>query len=341
MRQDRAGQKGRAGSLPAAYLRLLLELVAAEGIAPEPVLAGTRLRPAQLERPDTRVSSADAARAVANAVRLSGNPGLGLAYGLNTRPTAHGYLGYAVLSSASLREALEATLRFTHVRQRDVALSLGTVGDSAILEVRELHELGAMRRFFLEGFLIGLARVAGFALGLPIIQGEFWFDWPEPDYFAAWRGRLPPVRFGMPAIQLRFPAGLLTCKPVLADPYAVRAALQHCEREQLLTGERPGDVLARVRAELALGSAGYPALTEVCSRLHTSPRSLKRHLQQCGTSFSALRDEARQRDALYLLQHSTRAIQHIAQLLGYSDPPSFTRAFRRWTGHPPSQTRLP
>lgn len=29
----------------------------------------------------------------------------------------------------------------------------------------------------------------------------------------------------------------------------------------------------------------------------------------------------------------------IAAALGYQDPPSFTRAFRRWTGTTPSQAR--
>ena len=98
-------------------------------------------------------------------------------------------------------------------------------------------------------------------------------------------------------------------------------------------------VVQRVRAELSLGAEGYPDLSGVSARLLTSSRTLKRHLQQRGTSFQQLLDEARHRDALRLLQNPDLEIRQIAAALGYQDPPSFTRAFRRWTGQTPLQAR--
>ena len=40
-----------------------------------------------------------------------------------------------------------------------------------------------------------------------------------------------------------------------------------------------------------------------------------------------------------LLENPNLEIRQIASALGYSDPPSFTRAFLRWTGEPPSAAR--
>ena len=94
-----------------------------------------------------------------------------------------------------------------------------------------------------------------------------------------------------------------------------------------------------LRAELALGVDGYPDLSGVSARLFTSNRTLKRRLQQCGTSFQELRDAARHRDALRLMENPDMEIQQVAAVLGYKDPPSFTRAFRRWTGQAPTQAR--
>ncbi|MBV8063768.1 MAG: helix-turn-helix transcriptional regulator [Nevskia sp.] len=100
-------------------------------------------------------------------------------------------------------------------------------------------------------------------------------------------------------------------------------------------------MVQRVRVELALGAEGYPDLGSVAARLLISSRTLKRRLQQCGTSFQELRDEARHRDALRLLENPDLEIRQIAAALGYRDPPSFSRAFRRWTGRTPLQARAP
>lgn len=99
------------------------------------------------------------------------------------------------------------------------------------------------------------------------------------------------------------------------------------------------DLAQRVRAALTLGAAGYPGLAQVSSQLAVSDRTLKRHLRQLGTSFRRLLDEARLRDALRLLQNPDLEIRQIAAVLGYQDPPSFIRAFRRWTGRTPQRSR--
>ena len=339
---SRPAAKSRAvarNSLPGAYLRLVLEIAADRGIDAQRVLHGTRLDPAQLAVADGRVTSADAARVVANALHLTGDYGLGLEMGLRTKPTAHGYLGYAAMSCASLRESLELAIRFVQLRQSDVTLELTVDGADGVLQADQAHDLGAHRQFFLEGMMIGLARVAGFVLGETMLDCELCLDWAEPPYFAAYRARLPRVRFDAPAVQLRFDARLLQRQPLLADPGAARQALEQCEREQALRGRGPDNIVRRVRAELALGSEGYPDLSRVSARLFTSNRTLKRRLQQCGTSFQLLRDEARQRDALRLMQNPDMEIQQVAAALGYKDPPSFTRAFRRWTGLAPTQAR--
>jgi len=338
----RRGAKRKAvprNSLPAAYLRLVLEIAAERGIDPQQVLQGTRLGPDQLAAAESRVAAADAARAVANAMHLTGDEGLGLEMGLRTKPTAHGYLGYAAMSCNSLREALEITIRFVQLRQRDVSLSLTVDGADGVLQSDDAHDLGAHRQFFLEGMMIGLARVAGFVVGETMLDCELFFDWPEPPYFAAYRSRLPRVRFSAPAVQLRFDARLLERQPLLADAGAARQALEQCEREQALGGREPDNIVRRVRAELALGADGYPDLSGVSARLFTSNRTLKRRLQQCGTSFQELRDAARHRDALRLMENPDMEIQQVAAVLGYKDPPSFTRAFRRWTGQAPTQAR--
>src|SRR5688572_8243463 len=106
------------------YLNTMIEIAGDHGVTASQLLAGTRITPALLETPDLRISNAEAAHVMANAVRLTGFRGIGMEFGLRARPTAHGYVGYAAMSCATLSEAMELVIRYIHLRQRDVSLHL-------------------------------------------------------------------------------------------------------------------------------------------------------------------------------------------------------------------------
>jgi hypothetical protein len=57
------------------------------------------------------------------------------------------------------------------------------------------------------------------------------------------------------------------------------------------------------------------------------------------TSFQSLLDEDRRERAFELLRSTNATSEHIASQLGFSDVRSFRRAFKRWTGKPPSKYR--
>jgi AraC-like DNA-binding protein len=325
-------------SLPASYARHTVEIAAERGISPERVLAGTGLTLAMLDAPDLRLAASDAARVVRNALELTGDRGLGLEFGLRTTPNAHGYVGFAAMSARTLREALDLGTRYVHLRQRDTGLLVEVQGDHLVLEARENHELGGLRSFFLEALMVGFYTMAAVLLGEPRPAGELWFDWPEPDYYDRFRARLPVVRFSMPSVQVRLLASYLDRRLIMPDASAVRNAVEQCEREHALT-EGPDNLLERVRAQLAPGPEGYADLERVAERLFMSGRTLKRKLQERGTSFRALLDDARFRHARQLLDNPDLDIQQVAIALGYRDPACFTRAFRRWSGQTPSQAR--
>src|SRR5262249_43239654 len=121
---------------------------------------------------------------------------------------------------------------------------------------------------------------------------------------------------------------------------------QSSDRAHLAAGGAPrvpgpgrDHLLERVRAQLGPGPDGYADLERVAARLLMSGRTLKRKLQERGTTFRALLDDARFRQARHLLENPDLDIQQVALALGYRDPACFTRAFRRWSGRTPSQAR--
>ena len=82
-----------------------------------------------------------------------------------------------------------------------------------------------------------------------------------------------------------------------------------------------------------------PAPEQLAERLHLTPRTLRRRLQERGQGFQSLLEEARHRDSRHLLASSDMEIQRISELLGFADPANFTRAFKGWMGMTPSQWR--
>ncbi len=105
---------------------------------------------------------------------------------------------------------------------------------------------------------------------------------------------------------------------------------------------RGGEAFAdSVKAFLSLMIENHEALTmrRVASAAGTSTRTLQRQLEAEGTSFSDLLAETKRTEALKRLQTENVTITAIATDLGYFDQATFTRAFRRWAGIPPSRFR--
>lgn len=82
-----------------------------------------------------------------------------------------------------------------------------------------------------------------------------------------------------------------------------------------------------------------PSIDTISQALHMSPRTLQRRLQESGSSFQRVLDEARHQMARYYLSNSVLELNEAAYLLGFEDPNSFGRAFRSWEGVPPSDWR--
>lgn len=82
-----------------------------------------------------------------------------------------------------------------------------------------------------------------------------------------------------------------------------------------------------------------PSINAVAEALHMGPRTLQRRLQDSGSSFQRVLDEARHEMARYYLSNSALELNEAAYLLGFEDPNSFGRAFRSWEGIPPSDWR--
>ena len=325
--------------VPVAYAEVLLGLAEERGIGREQLLQRARLRAEVLGTPNGRLSFLDFNQLVFAALALTADEALGLAMGQRLNVSTHGILGYAVLSSASFGQALQFALKYYRVLGLAFDLEL-LEGDSHLqLRASESLPLGPLSRFAAEGLFGSLHTIAGFLLGEPPADFALGFAYPAPPYAERYRQQFGAApQFDQAQHWLSIPRHYLARPMALANPATVQMCEQQCEA-LLATLDVQEGLLPRLRRLLLARPGEFPDLDSVARALHTSGRSLRRHLASQGTSYQQVLDEVRKRLALQYLSTTHLPLQEIAYLLGFNDASNFRRAFRKWTGRLPSDYR--
>jgi AraC-like DNA-binding protein len=329
-----------SATIPAIHALHFLTLLERWHVDGRALVAEVGLTPEALAQPGARISLPVAQKVITRAGELSGEPALGLYLGLQMRVSAHGYLGFALMTAATAGMALRLAVRFAPAHTDALRLSLREGPELTSLVIEELVDLGSAREVFLSGLMIGIWQMGNALTGQQLV-GEAALTIPEPPDFPRFRHLLSsPVRFGQPENLLTFDNSLLDLPFLMADPAAQQLAREQCERElDALASTRT--LVDRVRRLLPLEEAGFRSIHEVAHALHMSDRTLKRKLMVEGTSYVELLDAARKERALLLLRSPSLTLEQVAEQVGYSELSNFTRAFRRWTGVTPRKFRVP
>src|SRR5271154_4893588 len=146
-------------TLPAAHALQLAELVKDAGIPPEDLFSGLGVDAKSLAVPGAQISVALGEQLFERARRLTREPAVGIQLGLAMHASAHGYLGFAAMTAATLREALEIATRFVPTRTNALALSFHVTGSRASVVIEERAQFGTARDAILFWILIGIAQM--------------------------------------------------------------------------------------------------------------------------------------------------------------------------------------
>jgi AraC-like DNA-binding protein len=159
----------------------------------------------------------------------------------------------------------------------------------------------------------------------------------QPEAYA--RFFAAPCRFNAARSELVFPAATLDL-PVAgsgAQSFPAAMAADKADTPFELTGQDWVELVRRTTLGLLL--TGNCSRQAVADDLGISPRTLNRKLAQAGASFLELADYTRFMASRVLIKDTDMPLGEIAQVLGYADPSSFCRAFKRWSGVSPAEWR--
>ncbi len=305
-------------------------------------LAAGDLTLADLYNPQSRISLNQHAHIHAALHQCSDNPLLGLEVGKRLHLTSYGIVGFALLSSATLREALTVAAQFSLLMNFKLGLHINEEGDSARLELSDRYGLSRGQEGFwcyleISKLITLLQDILG--LGFTCQGIDLAID-ATPEEQALVRQSLGlDVRFNCTRTAIRFAGQWLDAKLAQANSITHASCKATCQA-QLREVIQKYDLSYQVQ-NLLLGSGHCIAsLSDIADRLHLSPRTLRRRLDALGTSYNALLVEVRKKLAIRYLLNTPMTTEAISEQLNYSDAANFRHAFKRWTGRSPREYRV-
>lgn len=319
-------------------VQLMTQLGTELGLTVQQCLQHTGLDVMALADGQAQVEAAQELQVVANLLdNLPEQPLLGLLAGRRYQLSRYGIWGYALLSSASLGEALDMGLRYLDLTFAFCRIQARVDASGHWLAVDDSWIAPELRRFLLLRDSSAITRIQRELTGLrqPFKSVQLALPAPPAALLSAYTeayGCTP--QFDAAETLLELDPELLA-RGLPGDNPAVRQA---CEQQchQLLQRYRVRDGLAgRVRELLLEGGAALPDMPSVATRLHLTERTLRRRLSDEQTSFRQLQEETREALAEELLRVPGLSLDEVAQRLGYGEVSSFVHAFRRWKGTSP------
>ncbi|MFJ9316041.1 AraC family transcriptional regulator [Pimelobacter simplex] len=315
---------------------LLVAVGGEHGLDPATLLRGTGLTPRDVADHHREVTAAQELRVVRNL--LASTPSVsGARVGAAYHASTFGPLGFALLSSPTLGDAANLALRFIDLSFSFTPLAAVVEDDEVVVTGDDRGVPDDVRRFVVERDLAAiwtvLREICGgtprlSAVGLP-------FPAPPSEHDAAHRAAFGVTpRWSAPHATLRFDASWLGLALPQANAHAFALAESLC-RDLVSPRRRRHGIAEEVRILIAQRLEDGAPMAAVATALGLSERSLRRRLQDAGTSYRALLDDVRARAAERLLADPDLALDDVAARLGYAEATSLVVAHRRWTGRTP------
>jgi AraC-like DNA-binding protein len=327
--------------VPARYYSRLAEVLMHEGIDWHSLLHSLRLSPQMLTRPDAMIRVSQIDRLVQRLHTLSGRSDLGFEVGRRLSVSAHGFVGFGMLNSPNLDQALRFEAKYFRLILPSFRMHYTRTADYGEIHVTPcvvMTPLCMAHHLETIGITI-ICQMAELSGGYrPPCRLEL--SIPEPPHIEKYARELHGVqiRFNAdptPCVRVRLLRDPVGLPLVMADPHALKIAETRCRTlvQQATDDRRFADWITMTLREI---EEGVPTLEELAATLNISKRTLNRYLEREGTSFRELAGRVQHDLACERLSRDM-SVSEVAYSLGFNDLSNFARSFRARAGYSPRQ----
>jgi AraC-like DNA-binding protein len=248
----------------------------------------------------------------------------------------------ASITASNLEVALKRWCRHHRLLTEDVLFELSVDGETATISIREQRDLGPLREFCLVTLLRYVLGFSCWAVDSAIALREAEFPYSEPGHVSVYPTIFcKHVRFDADRAAIVFDKHYLSL-PLSRSAADLDTMLKGALRLTVLPYRpyrRDRLLVERVRRVLREARGRILGAEDIASELALSTRTMHRRLREEATSLRDLKEEAKLELAKQALMRGRTPIKRIAEIAGFRNEKSFSRAFRSWTGASPREFR--
>lgn len=328
--------------VPAASAQWLVQVLEENGQSRADLLADTCLSNDWPGQPDATLTASQYEQLVTNALVASGDPALGISVSRQINfLSRNGFWGYAVMSCTTLGDAVDTAIRYwpltgslmqVHKLETD-RMTKVTLSPAFAFVQDEVW------RFAVEKFLFSTLLSLSWMVDRTAAFEAVWLSYSAPAHARRYQESLGcPVQFGAPHDAVFLRPDAMQWPLVTSQPQLAQMCRERCTQAMLrLQGNDA--FIASIQEFIWANIQGPITLDEIASHLGATPRTLRRRLQERGSSYQKILDGVRESVARDYLVNTGLSIDQISSLIGFAEPTTFRSTFKRWTGQSAAELR--
>jgi len=253
-------------------------------------------------------------------------------------------LGYAMLSSSSLHDALQRIVQYKRVVSNSCRLKLSERDGNVDFEMCAVTHADSGRNVMsllsCETFLATVIQLMRGLVGFEICPVTISIAFPKPAYCTQYLEDFfqCQVVFGASQTILVFDAEQLS-SPLLSANTMISQTNEKL-LDKFLSRIDKHDLTYLIKNEIHdVLVLGAPSQVVIAAKLGLSVRDLQRKLNNQGTSYKEILEQTRYKLTMDYVQQAHLSLSEISYLVGFSSVCNFNRAFKRWTDTSPGEFR--
>lgn len=338
--------------VPLKYVRTLLKVAEAQGYDGEELLASTGLPPAEFAQAgDTLLPAHYYTKVYRRVMWLLQDESFGMNLRQKSPTGTFRMMCLCIIHCVNLEQAMRRAAEFNsfcraltgqpHRASNQVARELDGTALFLMPDTQEYIADGGDNLYTVAHSIAIWRRFCGWLIGKPIEVLEVRFQAPQPAETGYLRQIFDcQLSFSQQDNAMRFADSYLSA-PLIRSEDSLREFLRNAPYH-LLAAQDDDDSSLMSQMRRLVGSdlsKEFPSVVDMADALNMSVRTLRRRLNEHGTTYQQFKDRLRQEAAERLLNRPELKINAVAALLGFDEPSAFHRSFKKWTGMTPGEYR--
>ncbi|WP_019530885.1 AraC family transcriptional regulator [Dasania marina] len=240
----------------------------------------------------------------------------------------------------NLNSLFEQGVKFYSLVTDDIIMAYEQTDEGMEFSIRMADPSLDPNHFYLEFWLMLWHRFASWMIGKKIKLKKVYFNYPAPEHVADFDIQFScECVFKAPVTKCVFPSHYGTM-PLVRTQREIAHFLKDAPAGIMVMPGEDDSTGLKVKTFLLDSFEKdhvFPDFEAVASYLNNSPQALRRHLKEEGSSYQKIKDVIRRDLAIERICVQNMAVHKVASYLGFTEPRSFTRAFKQWTGLSPKR----